>query len=112
MCTILRNHVKPGHNCIQTVNRLWTKNVTEHRPSIVEANSTVYLEDWSLDRLWTLVEEKDITDLPSFPANDPPIVIRWKRRDYRIDGRRRINQLKRDADEGPHSVLVVDIGDV
>ena len=112
ICTILRNHIKPGHTCEQTVNRLWTKNVVEYRPSIAQAASTVYFEKWSLDRLWSLIDQKDITELEPFQANDPPIVVRWKDRDYRIDGRRRINQLKARNDDGLHHVVVLDIGNV
>lgn len=112
VCTILRNHVKPDHDCEETVNRLWTKGVSERRPRIAEARSTVYLEKWSLGRLWALIKETQITDLAPRSENDPPIVVRWKGVDHRIDGRRRINKLKRRGDEGPHSVLIVDIGDV
>lgn len=112
ICTILRNHIKPGHTCEQTLNRLWTKNVVEHRPSITQSASTVYLEKWSLDRLWSLIDQRHITELGPFPADDPPIVVRWKGQDYRIDGRRRINQLKARNEDGPHDVVVLDIGDV
>jgi len=105
--------VKPGQDCEQTVNRLWTKGVSELRPRISESAATIYLECWGLDRLWSLIPDQDVTpDLPSHPISDPPIIVRWRGRDYRIDGRRRINQLKRSAEEGPHSVVIVDIGDV
>jgi hypothetical protein len=83
MCTILRNHIKPGHTCEQTVNRLWTKNVVEHRPSIAQSASTVYLEKWSLDRLWSLIDQKDITELGPFPVDDPPL---WSAGKARITG--------------------------
>lgn len=104
--------MKSGHNCEKTVNRLWTKNAVESRPPIAETTSTVYLEKWNLDRLWSLIDPKDITELAPYPANDPPIVVRWRCRDYRIDGRRRIIQLKKTNERGPHSVVVLDIGDV
>jgi hypothetical protein len=110
--SILANHIKPGHDCAQTINRLWTKNVTEHRPPIAEVGASVYLEEWPLARLWSLIPETDVTEMTPHLTHDPPIVVRWKGRDYRIDGRRRINQLKREGAEGPHSVVILDIGDV
>jgi hypothetical protein len=75
------------------------------------ATSTVYVEKWSLERLQTLIG-KDVTELKPYPSMDPPMVVRWKGRDYRIDGRRRINMLKARGEVGPHDVVVLDIGDV
>ena len=109
VCTILRNHIKPGHSCEKTVNRLWTKGISEPRPKIRESGVTVYFEEWDLERLWTLIPDTDVTDLEPEHEGDPPIVVRWKGRDYRIDGRRRINQLKRRGENGPHSIIVVDV---
>lgn len=92
-----------------TVNRLWTKGVTQARPKIVVSGADVHLEQWKPARLWALVPDADLTDLEPHMEGDPPIVVRWKGRDYRIDGRRRIIQLKKRGDEGPHNVLVIQI---
>jgi hypothetical protein len=113
LCAILRNHNHDGHSCEQTVNRLWRKKLDPNfGPPIAPDMSSVYFEAWTLDRLWAQIPPKDIVDLLPKKIGAPPIIVRWKGRDYRIDGRRRINQLKRDRAEGPHQVLILDIGDV
>ena len=99
--------------CEQTVNRLWRKKLSPNfGPAILESESTVYLEEWTLERLWAQIPRGDITDLVPQKTGDPPIIVRWKGQDFRIDGRRRINQLKKESVEGPHTMVILDIGDV
>ena len=107
----LSNHVKAGDTDEDTVNRLWTKNAKEPRPSIAQAKATVAAEEWSLERLSALVTGSEATDVPPHSESGPPIVVRWKGRDYRIDGRRRIIRLTARGAPGPHRVLVIDVGE-
>jgi hypothetical protein len=109
LCRILRNHMKPGHSCEDTLNRLWTKNVTELRPRIRETGATLSVETWDFEKLWALIPDADVTDQKPKSKVDPLIVVRWQNRDYRIDGRRRINEWKRRGENGPHTVLVIEI---
>lgn len=108
---VLSNHRKAGHTDEQTVNRLWTKCVTEPRPKIRESVDAVLAEDWPLDRLSLLVAPAEMTALTPYSESGPPIVVRWKGRDFRIDGRRRIISIVRRGAPGPYRVLVVDLQD-
>lgn len=110
-CHVLRNHFEGEDTCEETVDRLWrTKGGNKHRPRIHEKNCSISLERWDLKRLWSLIGEGDVTEETPHSTGEPPVVVRWEGRDYRIDGRKRINQMHRQRDQGPHPVLIVDIG--
>ena len=110
--SILSNHIKEGQNDEQTVNRLWVKLMEERLPKFDPSTAKIYREDdWTLDRISALVPSAHETELEPHSESGPPITIRWKGRYYRIDGRRRIIRIVRRRDPGPHTVLVIDIGD-
>ncbi|WP_284620728.1 hypothetical protein [Aquabacterium humicola] len=108
---ILANHRQPEDvDDNSVINRLWNEASRGKGPFLSEDNTTVVAEDWDLQRLAPLVQGEGETDLSSFPQHDPPVVVRWAATDFRIDGRRRINELVRASAPGPHTVLVLLLG--
>ena len=111
-CNILRAHVRPGESCEQAINRLWTKGVSELRPWISRGAVDIYFEHWDPGRLSALDGKGEATAGKPPEAGDPPVVVRWRGRDHRIDGRRRIDDQHTQRGSGPREVLILDIGNV
>jgi hypothetical protein len=111
VCRILSNHFK-GAFCEAAVDRLWRKKPKRrHRPKIDEKSATIYFERWELPRLWALIGPESVTEKAPHSIEDPPVIVRWCGRDYRLDGRRRINKMQREHKIAPHLVVILDIGD-
>jgi hypothetical protein len=106
-------HLAPGHDEVDTLNRLlsrspWAKD--GHAPfKVTRQNSTVSAESWDLAHLWQLIDSNPTlkTDTPPATSGGAVVVVRWGSAEYLLDGRRRINQWKRESCNGPHRVLVV-----
>jgi hypothetical protein len=111
VCRALKWQEFQGHSCIDTLNRIWAKDPTGVNPRplpvVSRQASEVTKESWGLDRLWNLIHELGMTDVPPRSTTPAVIVLRWDGVDYLIDGRRRINHWQRNADQGPHKVLVI-----
>jgi hypothetical protein len=111
MCRILSNHFEGNDDCEATLNRLIKKGLGAQGTVITRQSISIYLEQWTLNRLWsTIKKDNDVTELVPHREGDPPIIMRWRGADYRLDGRKRINQLHRRLEQGPHAVLIVDLG--
>ena len=108
---VLSGHIHPGHDEIDTVNRLllkspWLKDQGTH-PQIPHTNLNVAEEAWELPRLWRLVHPLQVTsDEPAFTIG-AVLVLRWENSEYLMDGRRRINHWQRNHVRGPHRTLVL-----
>lgn len=111
VCRALKWQDFQGHSCIDTLNRIWAKDPTGGNPRplpvISREASEVTNESWDLDRLWSLIHALGKTDVPPRSTSPAVIVLRWEGVDFLIDGRRRVNHWKRNAEGGPHRVLVI-----
>jgi hypothetical protein len=106
-------HIAHGHDEVDSLNRLLSRSpwARDGRPPfrITRQNSSVVAETWDLDRLWQLVDANPSlkTDTPPAASIGAVVVARWGGTEYLLDGRRRINQWKRNSIRGPHRVLLV-----
>ncbi len=111
-CDVLRWHSKNTDSCIQTLNRLWQKSpwVSSRRalPELVEGQVQLIEEHWNLDRLVTLLHERQQSMSTPHSVTPPIIVVRSDGIDYLIDGRTRINYWARCQTKGPHRTLVIE----
>jgi hypothetical protein len=114
----LGHHAKPGHDWVETLNRLWRKNrfVTSldgmlklevEPPVLTRAMLAVTRERWPLDRLAPLVHPD--AHGRARPKKDelPVLVLEWRGRHFLIDGLNRINRRLRAGEPGPHEVIVI-----
>jgi hypothetical protein len=111
-------HARPGHDWIDTLNRLWRKNrfvmsmdgvlkLPQAPPMLTREMLTVTREHWPLERLVPLVH-KDAHDRARPKRDDRPILLlEWNGRYFLVDGINRINRRKRDGLAGPHDVIVI-----
>jgi hypothetical protein len=111
-------HARPGHDWLDTLNRLWRKNrfvmsmdgvlkLPEPPPVLKREMLTVTRELWPLERLAPLVH-MDSHDRAR-PKRDgrPILLLEWQGRHYLIDGINRINRRVREKQAGPHDVIVI-----
>lgn len=111
-CDRLRAHVRRGESCEQAINRLWTRDGSELRPWISKVAVDIHFEYWKRERLATLGgSDEAIPDAPG-DAVGPPVVVRWRGRDYLLEGHRQIDQLDKQGAPGPYEVIILDIGNM
>jgi hypothetical protein len=114
----LRYHARPGHDWVDTLNRLWRKNrfvmsmdgvlkLDAPPPTLTREMLSVSRERWPLERLAPLVHP-DAHDRAR-PKDDtrPILVLAWQGRHFLIDGINRINRRSRGRQPGPHDVIVI-----
>ena len=94
------------------MNRLWTKDGAELRPSIWRGSVDIYFEHWTRERLAATMGDAGASSEPGCPPDDPPIVVRWRGGDYRLDGRGPNEGLDKPHGEERRDVLILDIGNV
>lgn len=111
-CGILQCHAQPGESPEQTINRLWTTGTEELRPVIWRGSVDTYYEHWSVERIAGVPGNAGAIRAPQDSADDPPVVVRWRGQDYRIDGRERGSHPPAQPGVVRHAVLVLDIGNV
>jgi hypothetical protein len=111
-------HARPGHDWLDTLNRLWRKNrfvmsmdgvlkLPQEPPVLTRGMLSVSREHWPLERLVPLVHI-DAHDRARPKQDDRPILLlEWQGRHFLIDGINRINRRKRDGLAGPHEVIVI-----
>jgi hypothetical protein len=111
-------HNKPGHDWLDTLNRLWRKNrfvtsmdgmlkLAEPPPVLTREMLSVTRERWPLERLVPLVHP-DAHGRARPKRDDRPILLlEWQGRHYLIDGTNRVNRRLREKLAGPHEVLVI-----
>jgi hypothetical protein len=111
-------HARPGHDWLDTLNRLWRKNrfvmsmdgvlkLAETPPVLTREMLGVSRERWPLDRLAPLVHA-DAHDRARPKSDERPILLlEWRGRHYLIDGINRINRRVRERRAGPHEVIVI-----
>lgn len=111
-------HARPGHDWLDTLNRLWRKNrfvmsmdgvlkLAEPPPVLTRGMLTVSREQWPLERLAPLVHV-DAHDRTRPKRDERPILLlEWRGRHYLIDGINRINRRVRGRQVGPHEVIVI-----
>lgn len=108
---VLGPHIAPGHDSIDTINRLLRKSPWFPRPDaaiqIPRDNLGISEESWNLERLWPLIHQRQVTSSEPASTNGAVIVLRWNQLEHLMDGRRRINHWRRNNVVGPHRVLVV-----
>jgi hypothetical protein len=109
--SIIARHILPGHDVVDTVNRLlrkspWLKDSGEHFQ--ISRNGLFITEaSWALSRLWRLIHPAQITqDEPTFTAG-AVVLLRHGGTDHLMDGRRRINHWQRNGKQGTHRVLIL-----
>jgi len=111
-------HARPGHDWLDTLNRLWRKNhfvmsmdgvlkLPKAPPVLTREMLTVTREQWPLERLVPLVHV-DAHDRARPKRDDRPVLLlEWQGRHFLIDGINRINRRRRDGRAGPHDVIVI-----
>jgi hypothetical protein len=109
--SVVAQHIEPGHDVIDTVNRLLRKNPwlrdSGSALQIPKVGLDLLVEAWELDQLWLLVHASQVTAVEPVLLSGAVVVLRWDRAEYLMDGRRRINHWKRQQAHGPHRTLVV-----
>jgi hypothetical protein len=111
-------HARPGHDWLDTLNRLWRKNrfvlsldgvlKLDTPPSeLTREMLSVRGERWPLERLAPLVHP-DAHDRARPKRDDRPVLLlEWRGRHFLIDGINRINRRMREGQPGPHAVIVI-----
>ncbi len=111
VCETLKWHNRPGHGCVETINRLLAKHPTARKLvktlRVRRESLTVCAEARNADNLWRLIHPKLVTRAPPHATDAPIVVLRTVDVEYLLDGRRRINYWNRNNLAGPHRVLVV-----
>ena len=108
----LAGHIHPGHDVVDTVNRLldkspWLKE-SEVTLKMPKSDLEISEESWELSRLWTLVHRLQVTSEDPTSLAGAVLLLRWTGLEYLIDGRRRINAWQRRGFAvGPHRTLVL-----
>jgi len=111
-------HARPGHDWLDTLNRLWRKNrfvmsmdgmlkLDAPPPVLTWDILSVSHDRWPLERLAPLVHP-DAHDRAR-PKDDarPILVLEWRGRSFLIDGINRINRRVRGRQPGLHDVIVI-----
>ncbi len=111
VCDVLKWHYRPGHSCVDTINRLRAKHPVARKLGKafrVQRESLIVCAEWrSIEQLWPLIHPKLVTRAPPHATDAPVVVLRSDDVEYLLDGRRRINYWSRNNQAGPHRVLVV-----
>jgi hypothetical protein len=111
VCEVLKWHYRPGHGCVDTINRLLAKHPAAKKLAkqlrVQRESSSVCVELRSIEILWHLIHPKLVTRAAPHATNAPVVVLRFSGVEYLLDGRRRINFWNRTNEPGPHRVLVV-----
>ena len=114
----LGHHARPGHDWLDTLNRLWRKNrfvmsqdgvlkLADPPPVLTRAMLSISRQRWPLERLAPLVHV-DSHDRARPKRDDRPILLlEWRGRHFLIDGINRVNRRVRAGDGGPHDVIVI-----
>jgi hypothetical protein len=114
----LEHHARPGHDWVDTLNRLWRKNrfvmsmdgmlkLDAPPPVLTREMLSVTRERWPLERLAPLVHP-DAHDRARPKRDERPILLlEWRDRHFLIDGINRINRRAREGLAGPHEVIVI-----
>ena len=111
-------HARPGHDWLDTLNRLWRKNrfvmsmdgvlkLPEPPPVLKRGMLTVTRELWPLERLAPLVHVDSHDRARPKRDGRPILLLEWQGRHYLIDGINRINRRVREKQAGPHDVIVI-----
>jgi len=118
----LEHHARPGHDWVDTLNRLWRKNrfvmsmdgmlkLDAPPPVLTREMLSFTREHWPLERLAPLVHP-DAHDRARPKRDDRPILLlEWHGRHFLIDGINRINRRIRERLGGPHEVIVIHGGE-
>jgi hypothetical protein len=114
VCDVLKWHYRPGHSCVDTINRLRAKHPVARRLGtafrVQRESLVIRVDSRSIEQLWLLIHPKLVTRAPPHATDAPVVVLRSDGVEYLIDGRRRINFWSRNNLAGPHRVLVVCAG--
>jgi hypothetical protein len=111
-------HNKPGHDWIDTLNRLWRKNrfvmsldgvlkLDATPPVLTRDMLSVSRERWTLEQLAPLVHPDAHGRARAKRDRRPIVLLEWQGRHFLIDGINRINRRVRDRQAGPHEVIVI-----
>lgn len=114
----LAHHARPGHDWVDTLNRLWRKNrfvmsmdgmlKLDAPPPVLTAEMlAVTRERWPLERLAPLVHPDAHGRARPKRDERPILLLEWQGRHFLIDGINRINRRVREGLAGPHEVLVI-----
>ena len=110
-CEQLKWHNKGSDTCIDTLNRLWRKNVQARHaggealldiPTVRDDMLMVSAEQWSLQKL-AAVPRGHARAAPQFFG--PVVILDWFERFFLLDGNTRVNFWLAHKNEGPHAVL-------
>ena len=106
---VIRRHILPGHDVIDTVNRLllkspWLKDARTML-RIPRIGLRIFAGSSPLSTLWKLIHPAQITS--DEHTTGAVLLLQWDGTDYLMDGRRRINHWQRNNVEGPHRVLTL-----
>lgn len=111
-------HARPGHDWVDTLNRLWRKNrfvmsmdgmlkLPQAPPVLTREMLSIRREQWPLEQLVPLVHV-DAHDRARPKRDDRPILLlEWQGRHFLIDGINRVNRRRRERLAGPHEVIVI-----
>ncbi len=114
-------HARPGHDWLDTLNRLWRKNrfvmsmdgvlkLDAAPPVLTRDMLTVSGDRWPLERLAPLVHRDAHGRIRPKRDDRPVLLLEWQGRHFLIDGITRINRRIRGQEPGPHAVIVIHAG--
>src|SRR5688500_7088903 len=88
---IMRAHIDPGDDEIDTFNRLLVKRRERFEPTLMlnipDDGVRIGAEDWNLEALWRLLHPSQIVDDEPNKPEGAVVVLRWDGRDFLMDGR-------------------------
>jgi hypothetical protein len=113
-------HARPGHDWLDTLNRLWRKNrfvmsqdgmlkLPQAPPVLTRAMLAVSRERWPLQRLAPLVHVDAHARARPKRDDRPILLLEWQGRHFLIDGINRVNRRLRAKDAGPHEAIVIHV---
>jgi hypothetical protein len=111
-------HARPGHDWVDTLNRLWRKNrfvtsldgvlkLDAPPPVLRREMLSVTRERWPVERLAQLVHPDALGRARPKRDDRPVLLLEWQGRHFLIDGINRINRRVRERQTGPHEVIVI-----
>ena len=118
VCEQLKWHNKGSDTCIDTLNRLWQKNVAARHadgerllqiPKLTEEMLNAHAEQWPLEKLAAVPRGHDRA-APQYFA--PVIVLHWFNRYFLLDGNTRVNFWLGHNNAGPHAVFRISQRDI
>ncbi len=111
---VITYHRKSDHGYLKTLNRLFREALRRYEdsevgvPALSAENVHLLQEEWSTERLVALLTPDHCTTKKPH-GSGPVIVVRRERREYLIDGRKRINSWRRNDDRGSHCVIIAQL---